>query len=687
MGGNAVPNVTRIHQENVKATLEALYQRLLPLIGIAQKDTGVLGSAGKKLPGGTSGDIDLALDYDKIRGDYSKGNLLEYLADCSEQLGCATRIFPGLNQVSISWPIENTDGKQEGQFVQVDLMPVEDLNFVSWGSFSPYEKDSPYKGAVRQNFLVQIAKWVYYKPIEEENGQVVTWQRGLFNPLHGLSKAIQTLRSPKTGKVSKTKTMKSSQLVSSNPDEIAALLFGKGTKAKDIQTIDDIWKHFLSDSFPYPERRKRIVKDIVADYEKRGFDYPSYIKEYLTQGQLNLTESAELSTPRKSMLKIHQMNPKQLVNFINLIKQHIGQINVSRNKIDLSQLNVTEKVDGMAIRFAVNKGKLYIESSHSGLTDHHQIPMFQDILDYLNEHFKSKLVKIAKEYKTWYKVIGEVLYLEDAQNIDPDNSVTFVATKYNQEKLGKFATMVIFDVQTIKKDELQPMEEGLKQVIMSDIADISNSNFKFYTAETFAWKKSLPIRFDYNTLELRKVFQEPSILLDKANKDYFIQLRTVLANAFSEAVSRHGSVIGLPGTEVEGIVFAVGEDKYGATNFNWSEVKHKIFRYQDAADHLQKQFFQTVFGYQMRKKILQCLDDPEAYLKYAIPYRQELPKFKKEYQQLVRGFLSSKGIPRRVFTQQQFFMLKDWDIIRSLKSDLQDLRRLVSPRTNEQSDS
>lgn len=681
MGGNAVPNVTRIHQENVKATLETIYQRLLPLIGVAQKDTGVLGSAGKKLPGGSSGDLDLAIDYQKMDEPKSGGELLQYLADCSEQLGCATRIFPGLNQVSISWPIANVDGQQEGEYVQLDLMPVEDLNFVSWGSFSPYEKVSPYKGAVRQNFLCQIAKWVYYKPLEEENGQLVTWQRGLFNPLHGLSKAIQTLCSPKTGKITRTKTMKSSKFISSNPDEIAALLFGKGVKAKDIQTVDDIWKHFLSDHFPYPERRKQMVKELVDDYEAKGLKYPSYMKEYLTQGQLNLTESAELSTPRKSMLKIHQMNPKQLVNFINLIKQHING-----NKVDLSALNVTEKVDGMAVRFAVNKSKLYIESSHSGLTDHHQIPMFQMILDYLNEHFKAKLVNIAKEYKTWYKVIGEILLLEGADNIDPDNSVTFVATKYNQEKLGRFATMVIFDVQAIKGNDLLPMEEGLKQVIMSDIADISNVNFQFYTGETFAWKKSLPIKFDYNTRELKKVFQDPSILLDKANKEYFIQLRAVLANAFSEAVSKHGSVIGLPGTEVEGIVFAVGEDKYGATNFNWSAVKHKIFRFQDEADQIQKQFFQSIFGFQMRKKIRQCLDEPDAQLKYAIPYRQELPKFKKIYQNLIMNFLSSKDIPRRVFSQQQFFMLKDWEIIKSLKSQLQDLHRLVDPRTTEQSE-
>lgn len=52
----------RINQENVEATLDDIYKRLLPELGLSREDVEPVGSTGKKLPGGTSGDIDLAMD-------------------------------------------------------------------------------------------------------------------------------------------------------------------------------------------------------------------------------------------------------------------------------------------------------------------------------------------------------------------------------------------------------------------------------------------------------------------------------------------------------------------------------------------------------------------------------------------------------------------------------------------------
>lgn len=51
----------RINQENVEATLQDIYKRLLPRLGLTKDDVQSVGSTGKKLPGGTSGDIDLAM--------------------------------------------------------------------------------------------------------------------------------------------------------------------------------------------------------------------------------------------------------------------------------------------------------------------------------------------------------------------------------------------------------------------------------------------------------------------------------------------------------------------------------------------------------------------------------------------------------------------------------------------------
>lgn len=69
-GGNMFDDVSRINQENVAATLKYIYETILPAIGIDRKWAQPLGSTGKRLPGGSSGDIDLGIDATKV--DYLK---------------------------------------------------------------------------------------------------------------------------------------------------------------------------------------------------------------------------------------------------------------------------------------------------------------------------------------------------------------------------------------------------------------------------------------------------------------------------------------------------------------------------------------------------------------------------------------------------------------------------------------
>jgi len=65
-GGNVVTNVTRINQENVEATLKEIYKKAVPALGISKKNTGLLGSTGKKNLGSSSGDIDLSVDLSPV---------------------------------------------------------------------------------------------------------------------------------------------------------------------------------------------------------------------------------------------------------------------------------------------------------------------------------------------------------------------------------------------------------------------------------------------------------------------------------------------------------------------------------------------------------------------------------------------------------------------------------------------
>lgn len=119
-GGNAIENASRINQENVAATMEDVYKKLLPLLGINKNQTALLGSTGKKLPGGTSGDVDLAVDKQAImRLNHLKdtNEFYKFLIHAAERLGYEFNFLKGLGIVSIGWPIANVDGKQEGQVV------------------------------------------------------------------------------------------------------------------------------------------------------------------------------------------------------------------------------------------------------------------------------------------------------------------------------------------------------------------------------------------------------------------------------------------------------------------------------------------------------------------------------------------------------------------------------------------
>jgi len=76
--------VSRINQENVAATLKYIYDTLLPALGIDRKWVQPLGSTGKKLPGGTSGDIDLAMPQEKVMAGTGTETPAEFLDYCHD---------------------------------------------------------------------------------------------------------------------------------------------------------------------------------------------------------------------------------------------------------------------------------------------------------------------------------------------------------------------------------------------------------------------------------------------------------------------------------------------------------------------------------------------------------------------------------------------------------------------------
>ena len=136
-GGNMFEDVVRINQENVAATLKYIYDTILPAIGISRKYVQPLGSTGKRLAGGSSGDIDLGIDCtkvdylkDAITNDEQANAIAEHAKPILDKMGIESRLKGNL--YSIRCPIQNFDGKQKNQFVQLDMMTSRNMKFQVW---------------------------------------------------------------------------------------------------------------------------------------------------------------------------------------------------------------------------------------------------------------------------------------------------------------------------------------------------------------------------------------------------------------------------------------------------------------------------------------------------------------------------------------------------------------------------
>lgn len=697
-GGNAVPGVSRINQENVSETMNDIYKKLLPVLNVSKEDTALLGSTGKKLPGGSSGDVDLAISKEALckNNDIKPENVLSFIESKVKKFGIAYNVLKGLGIVSVGWPIANVDGKQEGATVQLDLMLSDNVNMTSWGMYSPYESQQPWKGAVRNTIMYWIATLVDYKVLRKEINELgeeydTEFERHVFDPQRGLARLKQSFYSIKTGKLGKNKKTVFREIVNDNPDLIVKILFGDKYAAKDILTVDDCWKAMMSPDFPYKDYRLAIIKHVIDDCEAHGFSYPEYFNKYVeSNGQSVVTESMEVlmleaskteyDSPREGMIKIHQMKPAQFVDFIKQLKS------VSKKGVlDLSQLNASEKVDGSGLRIIVNNGAIGLESSYSGVVfnaDEFSLEPFRNTLQYLQDNLSNELTSICETLKqegcSGMKLTGELFYINDLTAVDKDNSVTFVGTKYDYNKLGSFASVVLFDVQGIRDNKLVSIDESLKDKIMDEMRDLSTSEFKFFNGKDIKWSGEFKIRVNYDTKEANAIMRNPDMLLDKVNKETFEAFRDAMAHAFSNQIAERGSVFGVPGSEVEGIVFEINGKKFGATNFGWKDTKASYYNAQTEFQNTIDNFLKTVFGFIKPKKILQLLSEPDAKQKFGVPFKKEVGPFKEKLKVAKDKFDNDKNIPASVRKMATFFVNSNFNKMMNLTDDVYSLKQALT---------
>ena len=287
-GGNAIKSSVPIHQENVDATLNDIYKRLLPKLNISKNETASFGSTGKKLPGGSSGDIDLGLSIPALIKNNNLAtaeDLWKFLVKTVKSFGYDYKESKGLGLISMGWTISNTDGKQKGETVQLDLMPVESIEWSSWAYHSPAEWESEWKGLYRNELIQSIAKYMDYKTLkkslDKDGNEVDTeFENNFYDLNKGLIRSTKSRMGKKGLPVKTAKTIEK-KFLTNNPTEAVHMIFGPKFSPNNILTWDDAYKAVTSKDFIYKKDLDKILKRTAEGIHKKGYPLPKEINKYL----------------------------------------------------------------------------------------------------------------------------------------------------------------------------------------------------------------------------------------------------------------------------------------------------------------------------------------------------------------------------------------------------------------------
>ena len=276
-----------------------------------------------------------------------------------------------------------------------------------------------------------------------------------------------------------------------------------------------------------------------------------------------LAEAAK-STQRVSIQHIDKLPPKKFIQLVKYLNDEYRGI-LLKDKI-----NITEKIDGSAIRFGMNKdGKVYIESSYSG-------PIYNDNgytewvksrgyepnriskgFDNILKSIKTdkKLLSVLRKYyrPNGVKVIGELLYIPfGEQNKD---KVKFVKISYDKKHLGTEWTIVPF---TILDDDGN--EHEFTEKIKKELYKISDSKRK-YVPPTINIDSNIDISAELSDIEssLFKKYPDIESLVvsrKKADKELKEKLKQEIAlwqKRISQKIIQYVNK-GVFGPDFEGIV-------------------------------------------------------------------------------------------------------------------------------------
>ena len=341
----------------------------------------------------------------------------------------------------------------------------------------------------------------------------------------------------------------------------------------------------------------------------------------------------DLSSKRKPIPKVDQMTPKQ---FIAFLKEFLPY--VKNGKVDLDDIQITEKIDGNAIRLMTINGEMFFESSYSGITTWDKVP-FKSAAQYLYNNYSQLFHDIYELIGCDFKLIGELIWIDD---LAENEKITPVCASYLTEKFGTFGGIIIFDIFKINNDTLISVEE--KEEIINMIYDLNDDDFSFYLMNNLNLNQN--ITFTLDTDKLLSLVNSPewnkerfNTKTDAAILNEIKSVQTEVIKQLSDIIQNTTGLFSAAGDLIEGIVLKVKSsgNQYGIFSDGYKELKHSYFIHMENIENIYKEFCKLVFGKVQRSAIQTEInsgknfeDNYNTYIKeYEEKIKNEFEKLKK----------------------------------------------------------
>jgi len=196
-------------------------------------------------------------------------------------------IIKGLKQFHILVPLIDSSGEQvraflpdgesrsdEPALIQIDvfvgnLQWMKDIN-------SGAPESSKYKASYRNMLLASIASVVQWSIEGDSDNE---YFRYVMNFRDGLKRQKIKVISPSGRRKKPKKEKLSDQVVTSNPDDLAKILFGKGVKWSDMNSFEELYNLLTSKKFRFEKFLPEIIKEFRTSLEKQGMEVPKQVSE------------------------------------------------------------------------------------------------------------------------------------------------------------------------------------------------------------------------------------------------------------------------------------------------------------------------------------------------------------------------------------------------------------------------